>query len=327
MNEFGIIERYFRRLGAARDDVLLGIGDDAALIRHEGGALVVCTDTMVGGVHFLPDDLPADIGFKSLAVNLSDIAAMGATATWATLSITLPEFDEEWIAGFCKGFDELAKRYRVALVGGDTTHGPLTVTVQVGGVVAESDALRRDGACAGQRVFLSGPVGDGALGLAVARGEYRANESDASYLLSRLRRPQPALRAGGALAGVARAAIDISDGLVADLRHVLDASGGRGAELDLTRRWFSPAGCLYLDDGGDVAPLLAGGDDYVLLFTIEEKDLDRLDAAARAGGFDPVGIGRIVDEPGIRIRDEQGQDVAAGAGGYLHFDGDDPHAE
>lgn len=326
MNEFDIIERYFRRLGAARDDVPLGIGDDAALIRHEGGALVVCTDTLVAGVHFLADDPPTDIGFKSLAVNLSDIAAMGATATWATLSITLPKFDEAWIEGFCEGFDGLAKRHGVALVGGDTTRGPLTVTVQVGGVVAEANALRRDRARTGQRVFISGPVGDGALGLAVARGEYRPGEPDASYLLGRLRRPEPALRAGRALAGVARAAIDVSDGLVADLRHVLDASDGPGAELELTRRWFSPAGRRYLDDGGDVAPLLAGGDDYVLLFTIEDRDLERLDAAAREGEFEPVPIGRIVDRPGIRIRDERGEDVAAGAGGYLHFDGNDLHS-
>jgi thiamine-monophosphate kinase len=318
VNEFEIIERFFRPLDRSQDRILLGIGDDAAIVSPSREALVVCTDTLVCGVHFSADDPAPDIGFKSLAVNLSDLAAMGAQPCWATLNLTLPEIDENWLGGFCRGFDELAARYPVSLIGGDTTRGPLTVSIQVGGYVPKTEALKRSGAVSGQRIFLSAPVGDGALGLKVARGEYAPGDMDRDYLLARLRRPEPAIDAGLEVRRVASAAIDISDGLVADLQHVLDASGGLGADLVMSDKWFSAAAARYLLAHGTAQILIDGGDDYVLLFTVDARiDADELKSRL---GFDPIEIGEVVDTPGIRITDKFGNPVSTGRSGYRHFD-------
>ncbi|KAA3621118.1 MAG: thiamine-phosphate kinase [Proteobacteria bacterium] len=319
MREFELIDGFFSALGARRDDVILGVGDDAAIIAPDTQASVVCTDTLVAGVHFESKDAGGDVGFKSLAVNLSDLAAMGAEPVWATVNLTIPGFDEIWIRDFCAGLNDLALRYGVAIVGGDTTRGPLTITVQAGGRVPVDQALSRSGARPGQRVYLSGPIGDGALGLKVAQGDHRPRADDASYLLSRLRRPEPAIDAGRALRGVATSAIDISDGLLADLGHVLRLSGGYGAELVVSSSWFSSPVCRYVEAGGDIGVLISGGDDYVLACTVDEADAGLF---ARRGSKDAlpwVEIGRVVTEPGIRVRDPRGRLVDITVQGYQHF--------
>jgi thiamine-monophosphate kinase len=319
VNEFELIERFFRKLDTPRPEILLGIGDDAALIAPSDKAMVVCTDTMVAGTHFMKDDDPADVGFKSLAVNLSDLAAMGATPMWSTLNLTMPRFDEQWLTAFCQGFSELAVRYQVPLIGGDTTRGPLTISVLTGGQVVAENAMRRDRAAPGDSIYISSAIGDGHLGLAVARGDYCPRDEDARYVLSRLRRPEPAIHEGQLLCGISRAAIDVSDGLVADLSHVLKASGGLGADLKLSSSWFSPVARRYLEGGGDVVPLITGGDDYVLLFTVKPSMRERLDSLEN---LKPCEIGSVVETPGIRIQDEEGNTIPITGGGYAHFDKD-----
>ncbi len=322
MNEFALIDRFFRALDTGGDNVLLGIGDDAALMAPGRHAMAICTDTLVGDVHFRTSDDPRDIGFKSLAVNLSDIAAMGARPTWAMLNLVLPRFDAAWLEDFCRGFSELARQYGVALIGGDTTRGPLTVSVQAGGAVDPGRALRRDAARPGQLVFLSAPVGDGWLGLAVAEGRYQPSTSDGEFLLDRLRRPRPHVAEGMALAGLAAAAIDVSDGLLADLGHVLEASGGLGADIVLDRNALSPAGGRYVDSGGDIASLASGGDDYVLCFTLDPARRAECEAACAKAGFDPVEIGVITEGGGVQACDRAGRRIDGSAAGFRHF-GDD----
>ena len=227
MREFELISRIRERV-ASRDDVVLGIGDDAALLLPPAGMqLVVAMDTLNEGVHFPAGTAPSAIGWKALAVNLSDLAAMGATPAWCTLSLSLPEPDAGFIDGFLDGFLQLAQRHDVALVGGDTTRGPLSVCVTVHGFVEPGQALRRDGARVGDEVWVSGTLGDAAAALAQWRG---GDAMDAS-LRERLDRPTPRLALGRALRGIATACIDVSDGLLADLAHVCKASGV-GAEVD-----------------------------------------------------------------------------------------------
>ncbi|WP_309544713.1 thiamine-phosphate kinase [Alkalilimnicola ehrlichii] len=224
--EFELIERFFSAQGAMRDDVLLGVGDDAALLDvGTTEALVLCTDTLVGDVHF-PADAPASsVGHKALAVNLSDIAAMGARPAWALLSLTLPDPMTDWVADFSTGLSVLAERFGVALVGGDTCQGPLSITVQVAGWVKPEQALRRDGARCGDDVYISGNLGDAAAGLQCWRAAAETEpDADALQLIERLHRPQPRVALGQALCGIAGAAVDISDGLCADLGHILTRS-------------------------------------------------------------------------------------------------------
>lgn len=322
MNEFALIDRFFRPLDTGRDDVLVGIGDDAALLAPSTKAMAVCTDTLVGGVHFAVADDPFDIGFKSLAVNLSDVAAMGARPSWAMLNLVLPSFDPDWLEGFCRGFSDLASRYGVALIGGDTTRGPLTVSVQAGGMIAPGQVLRRDGARPGHLVFLGAPIGDGWLGLAVAEDRYRPDATDREYLLERLRRPEPQVVQGAALAGVASAAIDVSDGLLADLGHVLAASGDLGASIVLDDRAFSPAARRYLRDGGEPAALASGGDDYVLCFTVDPSRRSECETACENAGFSPIEIGVITAAGNLEAHDGEGHRIAGSSSGYRHFEDD-----
>jgi thiamine-monophosphate kinase len=238
--EFDLIRRHFRR-SAARSDVRLGVGDDAALLRVPSGReLAVTMDTLVEGVHFLPDVDPAALGHKALAVNLSDLAAMGAEPAWATLALTLPGIDEEWIARFCAGFFALAERFGVDVVGGDTTRGPRAITVQAHGFVPPGAALLRSAARPGDVVYVTGTLGDAGLALLLASdrhdnagaGAGAIDDADLAALQGRLDRPVPRIAEGIALRGLARACIDVSDGLYADLSHILEESGV-GAVLDL----------------------------------------------------------------------------------------------
>ncbi|OOG25207.1 thiamine-phosphate kinase [Thioalkalivibrio denitrificans] len=314
MSEFDLIRNYFT-WPASREDVTLGVGDDGALLRvPPGQELVVCVDTLAAGVHF-PDETPADaLGHKALAVNLSDLAAMGAEPAWATLALTLPAADEDWVGAFSEGFRSLAEEYGVALVGGDTTRGPLSITVQVMGFVPRGHALRRDGARPGDGIYVTGTLGDAALGLR----HWTQRTTDGPHvhaLLARLMRPVPQVAAGLALRGLAGAAIDLSDGLLADLGHVLDASG-TGAAINLAQLPLSDAFRAVSGDAPDWSLPLSGGDDYELLFTLAP------DMEARAREVLPVPftrIGTIEASPGIRVTDGEGQPFSPSRSGYRHF--------
>ncbi|GJL83093.1 MAG: thiamine-monophosphate kinase [marine bacterium B5-7] len=324
MNEFDLIDRFFRSKGTIRDEILIGIGDDAAVIAPSDSALVLCSDTLVSGVHFADDERGSDVGYKCLGVNLSDLAAMGAEPVFALLNLTLPSFNDEWLDDFVKGFNELACRFNVSLIGGDTTHGPLSVTVQAGGRVPVElpgqISLLRSNADVGDEIYIGGPVGDGFLGLEVASGRYDSDSTDADYLLNRLRRPLPQVELGLAVRSIAASAIDISDGLIADLGHILKSSGCLGASLDLNENWFSKSARRYLDQGGDPVKLISGGDDYILCLTVRPENVDKFHQACKRIDADVRRIGRVVDSSGIRITDDNDRLIDASRCGYRHFD-------
>ncbi|MDP2229205.1 MAG: thiamine-phosphate kinase [Moraxellaceae bacterium] len=312
MDEFALIRQFFTQ-GPTRPDVSAGIGDDAALLQVPvGQELVVTTDTLVAGRHF-PDDAAAfDIGWKSLAVNLSDLAAMGAEARWVTLALTLPTANESFLREFARGFFALAAQEQVALVGGDTTRGPLSVTVTAMGTVPTGQALRRGGAVAGDDLWISAPPGDAALGLQIALGQWADELPDslATQALERLHRPTPRLALGLALRPLASACLDVSDGLAQDLGHLLAASG-TGAELDLGLLPQSPA-LRHIDPAFASVFALTGGDDYELLFTAPAS------SATAVQALGATRIGRITAMPGLRLfRDGTAVDMPLT--GYTHF--------
>jgi thiamine-monophosphate kinase len=275
-SEFSIIDHYFKR--ASAQNTLLSIGDDAALIAPPAGEiLAISVDTLIAGRHFPEQTHPADIGYKSLAVNLSDMAAMGATPRWATLSLALPQVDDAFLQPFSDSLLQLAGQYGVELIGGDTVRGPLTLTVQIIGTLPANSALKRSGARVGDAIFVSGTLGDAAAGLALILAGSDANEDDsgsqfgASYLIERLNRPTPRVALGQALRGIATAAIDISDGLLADLGHILSQSGV-GAEIVSAAIPCSEALSLGVTDPEQrVQLMLSGGDDYELCFTVPDS--------------------------------------------------------
>lgn len=314
LTEFDVIARFFQGHGPQRDDVLLGIGDDAALLQPSPGRqLVVAVDTLVAGRHFPANTPAADIGYKALAVNLSDLAAMGATPAWATLSLTLPAVDEAWLQAFAGGFFALATEYGVALVGGDTTRGPLSVTVQVQGYIEAGKALRRDAAAAGQALYVSGSLGDAAGAL----HQLQTGGHAEAALLQRLNRPLPRVALGQALAGVAAAAIDISDGLLADLGHILDASGC-GATLWPARLPTSPA-LQALPDEQRLDCQFNGGDDYELCFSVAPQQRDALQQLQQRQPVPLTEIGVLEAQPGLRCQYPDGRVVAPRAHGFDHF--------
>ena len=316
ISEFDIIRRYFSREQAV-PGVLLGIGDDAALLMPETGAsLVTAVDTLVAGRHFPEQTDAFSIGHKALAVNLSDLAAMGARPCWATLALTLPGVDEVWLSGFAEGFFALADRFNVALVGGDTTRGSLTVTLQVLGQIDAARALRRDAAKPGQHLFVTGTPGDAAYALQ----QLQAGKTVEAGLLARLNRPEPRVELGMALAGVANAAIDISDGLLADLQHVLDASGC-GAQLNVDAIPRSPA-LQSLDAQAALACQLNGGDDYELCFTVDADCVGQVYRSADDCGVHIAEIGIIEPQQGIRGVYEDGSPCILKTEGFDHFRND-----
>ena len=316
MPEFDLIARIRQRVGT-RGDVVLGIGDDAALLQVPAGReLAVAMDTLNAGVHFPSRTAPADIGWKALAVNLSDLAAMAAEPAWCTLSLSLPDDDAAWVEGFLDGFLDLAVRHEVALVGGDTTRGPLSVCVTVHGFVAPGRALRRDGARAGDGIWVTGTLGDAAAALAWLE---RGGDVDAA-LRARLDRPMPRVGVGLALAGLAHACIDVSDGLLADLTHVCEASGV-GAIVEVDRLPASPAFAALAGDASSRRHWqAAGGDDYELCFTAPPGRRDELVSALSSAGMPATCIGRIEQGGGVRaLLDDGGQWRPAGIG-YRHFE-------
>ena len=318
LGEFELIKRFFSHAGPQRRDVSLGIGDDAALVRvPEGAELVVSVDTIVAGVHFPAAVSPADIGYRALAVNLSDIAAMGATPAWATLALTLPAAEESWLEGFCSGFFALASAHDVMLIGGDTTSGPLSVTVQIMGHAPIGKALRRSGARAGDLIVVSGHVGDAAAGLALLQQQAAADQRPRDQLVARFLRPEPRIALGLALRDVASAAIDISDGLGADLTHILESSGV-GAHLSLDSLPLSEALATSFESQRALELALGGGDDYELCITVPPQRLPMLSQIASTCACPLTRVGIIEAQPGLRCT-LGGIAVAPTQGGFQHF--------
>lgn len=317
-SEFDLIARIHQR-AASRGDVVVGIGDDAAILSlPPGRQLVVAMDTLNVGVHFPEDTAPADIGWKSLAVNLSDLAAMAATPTWCTLSLSLPQPDEAWLDGFLDGFLALAASHEVALVGGDTTRGPLSVCVTVHGLVDPRGALLRSGARVGDDVWMTGTLGDAAAALRQWQSHRRPIDP---VLLARLDRPTPRVEAGLALAGIAHACIDVSDGLLADLGHVCRASRV-GAQIDVDALPASDALIAAFDPPARRELQAAGGDDYELCFTAPKTARLAVQDAMHACDVIATRIGGITADAGkIALRDAAGAEWSPSHAGYVHFEG------
>ncbi|MDK2123452.1 thiamine-phosphate kinase [Parachitinimonas caeni] len=315
MTEFELIERYFRR---PTTSALLGVGDDCALLEVPAGeALAVSADTLVEGRHFFADVDPRALGHKCLAVNLSDLAAMGATPRWFTLCLTLPAANESWLADFAAGLLALADQQRIALVGGDTTRGPLSISIQVMGSLPAGQALRRDQARPDDDIWLSGEIGAAALAVGARYGKYRLPASVARGCEQRLDWPEPRLALGLALRGIARCGLDISDGLVADLGHICKASG-LGAELDWNCLPHALASASELDLPTIEQAVLAGGDDYELCFTAAPAQRSVIEALAPALGLRLSRIGRMVPGRDVQVF-RAGQAIRPALRGFDHF--------
>jgi thiamine-monophosphate kinase len=318
LSEFALIERYFRKSGAVRSDVHVGVGDDAALLESPPGTqLVAAIDTLVSGVHFPHGSPAASIGHRVLAVNLSDLAAMGARPAWALLALTLPRIDEPWLEEFTAGLATLAREHDVALVGGDTTSGPLCVTIQILGHVPRSTALLRSGGRPGDLLFVSGTPGDAAAGLAVEQSRMSASGEAEEYLRKRFLYPTPRVELGNCLRGYATACIDVSDGLLGDAGKLAHASGC-GAEINLGDVPVSEqlVGAVGEQRARELA--LTGGDDYELCFSVPPSELDRLrhNLPPEQWGYRCIGILRA--DPGTVVT-SHGNVIEFSHSGYDHF--------
>jgi len=293
MKEFDLIRRYFSEQSVNRKDVVKGIGDDCAILQlSEQHQLAVTTDTLVAGVHFPVDTCARAIGHKAIAVSLSDLAAMGAEPTWLSLAITLPSIDEAWVKDFCSGVFELCEYFNVQLIGGDTTQGPLSVTVTAQGYTPVNKHLSRDGAHAGDWLYVTGDVGDAALALQVVQGKVNVEEVYKETLQRKLDFPQPRVLVGQVLREYASAAIDISDGLAADLAHICIASNvGVNLILDNLPLSVVMRDSLSLDNAYKLA--LNGGDDYELLFTVCDDNKVAMETAIANTGVTITCIGQL----------------------------------
>ena len=341
MSEFDIIRRHFTR---ATPSALLGVGDDAALLQvSNGNVLAVSSDMLVCGTHFFVDADPYLLGHKTLAVNLSDMAAMGANPRWATLALSLPKVDEAWLEQFSAGFFALTQQHGVELVGGDTTRGPLNLCVTIMGEVPQRLALRRDGAQAGDEVWVSGTLGDAALGLAHLQDKIDLPEDARIHCLAALHKPAPRVALGMSLRGVATSAIDISDGLLSDLGHILERSQV-GAEIkfsllpvaEVLRKNLPPPSLPLSGEESEASSLtregwgrlevsfiqhclLSGGDDYELCFTAPvPRHADILAIRAKLN-LPLTRIGKIVAGQGCTVCDAQGKPLKIESTGYDHF--------
>jgi thiamine-monophosphate kinase len=308
ISEFALIQRFFTQQTVKNSSTRLSIGDDCALLSLPAGyELAVTTDTMVENVHFFAGTCPEQLGHKLLAVNLSDLASMGAKPVSVTLALTLPKVDEMWLTAFAKGFLSLAERYSVDLIGGDTTSGPLTLTVQAMGLVPRGKALMRSSAKAGDFIYLTGSLGDAGLGLKICQ-DYHCADPDAA--LKRFHQPDPQIDAGLALTGIANACIDVSDGLAGDLGHILEQSNV-GACLYWDALPLSDAVLTYINDTGDWSMPLTAGDDYELCFTVSPEKAAQLTINCRK-------IGVIESAPGLRLH-KSGTTQPLNSKGYEHF--------
>ena len=320
LSEFEIVHRFFTHRPRR---AVLGVGDDAALVRPpRGRELVLSTDLLVEGVHFLRGAEPQALGHKALAVNLSDLAAMGATPRYAMLALVLPRADARWLTGFARGFMMLARRFEVDLVGGDTTRGPLAICVQAIGEVPRGKALQRAGARVGDDVWVSGTLGDAALALAALQQRVRLDRAELKHCSQRLHRPQPRIVLGLALRDVATGAIDVSDGLLADLGHILECSKV-AAHLEFAAIPCSPAVRRRRDSVLGRNALLAGGDDYELCFTAPRRARQRVIATGRRAGVKVTRIGSIERRargwPDLVVFGADGAPLKISHAGYDHF--------
>jgi thiamine-monophosphate kinase len=316
IGEFDIIARYFTR-SCGDSDVLLGIGDDAAVLAIDGD-VAVTVDTLVAGVHFPDGTAPNLLGYRLLAVNLSDLAAMGAVPRWCTLALTLPAADELWLDGFSRGLFELADRYGVSLVGGNLSRGPLTLTLQLMGNVERAQWLTRSGGHVGDDVYVTGTLGDSAAGIALILERSAAPQgSAAAALKERFYRPVPRVGAGVALRSLATAAIDVSDGLLADLGHICAASGC-GATIDVERVPLSAELLSMFPPQEALALALGGGDDYELCFTAPPSRAEEIEAVLEAAGTSGRRIGQLVAGQAVACR-RDGEPFTPAVRGFSHF--------
>jgi thiamine-monophosphate kinase len=318
VKEFQLIERYFHGRGQARKDVRLGIGDDCALVQPaEHKSIAISCDTLVENVHFLPDMPAQALGYKALAVNLSDLAAMGAEPAWMTLALTMPSVDETWLEQFSAGLFEAADYYGISLVGGDTTRGPKAINITVHGQVPEGKALIRSGARAGDWIYVTGSLGDSALGLDIIRGELKARAEHKEYLVNRHYHPSPRVLAGQSLRGLASSAIDLSDGLLSDIKHILKASAV-GAVIEVDKLPLSQAmkDTVSLETALDYA--LCGGEDYELLFTVPEAQRGALETALGHAGVKFYQVGQILAGNQLRLQ-YHGEVFEPQQTGFEHF--------
>ncbi|MGM0480703.1 MAG: thiamine-phosphate kinase [Pseudomonadota bacterium] len=328
LNEFNLIQRYFADNKVKRPDVELGIGDDGAVTRplpaHD---LVTVTDTMVAGVHFDHSTPARAVGHKIIAVNLSDLAAMGAEPCWISLALTLPESNPQWLQEFAAGLHEICDYYSCSLIGGDTTKGPLTITVTAHGQVPEGEAITRSGANPGDWIYVSGPLGDAGLALDITQQRMSASELYLQPLIDRLHYPRPRVALGQSLRSVASSCIDISDGLVADLQHILESSKV-GADIAMEELPLSLAMTETLTQTKAYEKALSAGDDYELCFTVDEHNRGRLETLTAHLKNKPACIGRVTQrkQPLIHFKlNGEPYDIDLKQAGYNHFAGsEDP---
>lgn len=317
MNEFSLIAQFFKSIPLKRNDVVYGIGDDAACLQIlPGHNLLVSTDTLVSGVHFLPEWNPYDIACKAVMSNISDMAAMAADPAWITLALTLPSVDDLWLSAFAKGIRESLQPFNIDLIGGDTTHGPLAITITIMGTAPYNQSVRRQGAKAGDIVMVSGLLGAASLAVKYLN-EQSIPDDDRAELMKKLLHPQPRIDLIPILRAYASAAIDISDGLSADLNHICNASKV-GTTLDTATIPLHPLLIKYLgNEAVDLA--LTGGDDYELCFTVAPEQFAACSAefAKRNSLCYPIGV--IDKEAGMRIKTRDGQSVNLTPQGYSHF--------
>ena len=316
-SEFALIRRHFTRPARHTD---LAVGDDAALIRPSAGMqLAISTDMLVAGTHFFADTDPEDLGWKTLAVNVSDLAAMGAAPRWVVLAASLPAADEAWIAAFARGFFACSEAFGIDVIGGDTTRGPLNLCPTIFGEVPVGQAITRAGARPGDDLWISGAPGRAALGLAQLRGEATLAGADRADCLAALHRPQPRVALGLALRGLASSLLDVSDGLLGDLGHILEQSAV-GAVISAGALPLAPLEAACGDAARAFRACTAGGDDYELLFTAPVARRAEVGALAERLHLPLHRIGSITPaEQGLRLRDHDGQLRPLAANGYDHF--------
>ena len=328
MGEFDLITRYFKR---PSQRAVLGVGDDCALLAPTPGMhMAVSSDMLVEGRHFLSTVDPARLGHKALAVNLSDLAACGAEPTAFTLALSLPRIDEVWLEGFSEGLLQLANEHHCELVGGDTTQGPLNICITAFGEVPPGDALLRQNAQVSDDIYVSGTVGDARLALEVFRGSQTLDAKAFEYVRTRMEMPTPRIALGLALRAIANAAIDVSDGLLGDLGHILQRSQV-GAQIDTT--WLQQSNTFGEDaQAAGISPTLAqlpwnkrlefalaGGDDYELCFTAPVHQREMVHAAAWESNTPVTRIGRITEAQGLVVMDPEGQPITRRFASFDHF--------
>ena len=318
MNEFSLINSFFKCIPHHREDVIFGIGDDASCLQiAKGQQLLVSCDTLVADVHFLSSWPAYDIACKAVMVNVSDIAAMGGSPCWLTLALTLPTVDANWLQQFSQGLKDSLSRYNIALIGGDTTHGPLSMTLTIHGLIPEGKAVRRSGAASGDKIYVSGELGAAALAVACLESQDQINALDNAIFMKKQLHPVPRVDLIHDLQCYATASIDISDGLSADLNHICEASHV-GACLSLERIPVHPLVKKYRGSNAlDFA--LSGGDDYELCFTVAPKNEEQLLKSLVKAGLTCYCIGVIEEKLGMRAKMSSGEIVPLDVRGYNHF--------